>query len=100
MTLHAPQAFFSGSLRFFAAPGFAHDWLTGWTDAASKIWFEIDTVRAGDYAVELRYACPAADAGAKILVQQGTRNWRPRFPSRKRPWLLLPIATRPDANGT
>ena len=32
VTLNAPQAYFEGSLRFFAGPGFAHDWLTGWRD--------------------------------------------------------------------
>jgi arylsulfatase A len=90
VTLHAPQAYFSGSLRFFAGPGYAHDWLTGWTDAASKIWFEIDVVRAGEYAVELRYACPATDAGAKILVTAGDAKLEAAVPAAEAPVVPVP----------
>ncbi|MBI1900012.1 MAG: sulfatase-like hydrolase/transferase [Planctomycetia bacterium] len=70
VTLFAPQAYFSG-LRFAAGPGYAHDYLTGWTDAKSKLWFEIDVSQAGQYEVELRYGCPAADAGSQIRVAAG-----------------------------
>jgi arylsulfatase A len=73
VTLHAPQAYFEG-LKFYAGPGYAHDWLTGWTDAASKAWFEIDVVRAGEYEVALRYTCPAADAGSKLKVTVGDQS--------------------------
>ncbi len=92
MILHAPQAFFSGSPRFFAGPGFAHDWLTGWTDAASKIWFEMDVVRPGDYAVELRYACPAADAGAEISITAGDARLEATVPAAEAP--VIPLAHR------
>jgi hypothetical protein len=90
VTLHAPQAYFSGSLRFFAGPGYAHDWLSGWTDAESKIWFEIDVVRAGEFAVELRYACPAADAGAKIFVSAGDAKLEATVPVAEAPVVPLP----------
>ncbi|MCI0362113.1 MAG: hypothetical protein L0211_26830, partial [Planctomycetaceae bacterium] len=68
VTLHAPQAYFDGSLKFFAGPGYAHDWLTGWSDAASKVWFETDVVRDGDYDLTLRFTCPTADAGSRVKV--------------------------------
>jgi arylsulfatase A-like enzyme len=68
VTLHAPQAYFDGSLKFFAGPGFANDWLTGWTDAKSRVWFEIDVARAGDYDVVIEYLCPAEDAGARVRL--------------------------------
>jgi len=71
VTLHAPQAFFDGSLRFFAGPGYAHDWLTGWSERASQVWFETEVVREGDYDLTLRYTCPASDAGSKIKVTLG-----------------------------
>lgn len=71
VVLHAPQAYFEGSLRFASGPGFAHDWLTGWSDVASKVWFDIDVVRAGKYELALQYACPAADAGSKLRVTVG-----------------------------
>jgi arylsulfatase A len=67
VTLHAPQAYFDGSLKFHAGPGYAHDWLTNWTDAASKVWFDVEAARAGEYDVSLRYTCPTADAGSTTL---------------------------------
>lgn len=94
VTLNAPQAFFSGSLRFSAGPGFAHDWLTGWTDAASKVWFEIDVVQAGDYAVELRYACPAADAGSKIQLSASDAQLEATVPAAEAP--VIPLAHRDE----
>jgi arylsulfatase A len=69
--LHAPQSYFDAPLGFFAGPGFANDWLTHWTDAKAKIWFEIDPIAAGKYAVELRYLCPADDAGSTVRISAG-----------------------------
>lgn len=66
--LHAPQAFFDKPLHFACGPGFAHDWLTGWTDPKAKIWFDVDVVTPGDYDISLGFACPAADAGSKISL--------------------------------
>jgi len=90
VTLHAPQAYFSGSPRFFAGPGFAHDWLTGWTDPQSKVWFEIDVVRPGRYEVELRYACPAADAGSRIRVTAGEASLEAVVATAEAPPIPLP----------
>ncbi len=72
--LHAPQAFFDRPLRFANGPGFANDWLTGWTDPAAKVWWEIDVVQAGDYEVELAFGCQPADAGARIGITAGTES--------------------------
>lgn len=69
--LHAPQAYFDAPLHFASGPGFANDWLTGWTEGRAKVWFEIDVARAGDYAIEIAYACPPADAGSRLRVAIG-----------------------------
>jgi arylsulfatase A len=69
--LHAPQAYFSGGLCFHAGPGFAHDWLTGWTSAEARLWFEVEVTQAAEYAVEIDYACPEAEAGSVIRVRAG-----------------------------
>ncbi len=69
--LHAPQAYFDGSLKFFGGPGFAHDWLENWMDAKSRVWFEVDVAKAGDYEISLRYACRKADAGSSVRVSVG-----------------------------
>lgn len=66
--LHAPQAYFDKPLLFANGPGFANDWLTGWTDAKAKVWFDLDVTAAGDYDIELAFACPPADAGSKIRL--------------------------------
>jgi arylsulfatase A len=71
VTLHAPQAYFDGSLKFYAGPGYAHDWLTNWTDPASRIWFDLEVVKPGTYDVSLRYTSPAADAGSRVVVTLG-----------------------------
>jgi len=69
--LHAPQAYFDKPLLFANGPGFANDWLTGWTDAKFKVWFDITVATAGNYDVELAFACPAVDAGSKLRVTIG-----------------------------
>lgn len=94
VTLHAPQAYFSG-LRFAAGPGFAHDYLTGWTDTESKVWFEIDVAHAGAYDLELRYACAAADAGAKIRVIVGGATLEATAPAALAPVVPLPHRDQP-----
>lgn len=94
VTLHAPQAYFSDPLRFFAGPGFAHDWLSGWTDTAGTIWFEIDVVKAGPYDLELRYACPKQAAGAKIRVSAGEASLDATVPAAEAP--SAPLAHRDE----
>ena len=66
--LHAPQAYFDPPLRFASGPGFANDWLVDWTDAKARIWFELDVVRAGAYAVLLHANVAEADAGATLRL--------------------------------
>ena len=66
VTLHAPQAQFEG-LHFYAGPGFANDWLTGWSKTG-KVWWEIDVAKAGKYKATISYACAAEDAGATIAL--------------------------------
>ena len=90
VTLNAPQAYFDRSLRFYRGPGFAHDWLTGWTDSKSKVWFDIDVVRAGTYELELRYACPKADAGSKIRISVGQSALCATVPPAEAPFARLP----------
>ncbi|MBE7494315.1 MAG: arylsulfatase [Verrucomicrobiaceae bacterium] len=66
--LHAPQAFYDAPLHFASGPGFANDWLTGWTTANAKARFEIDVAAAGDYDIEIAYA---AAAEAKLRLSGG-----------------------------
>jgi arylsulfatase A len=72
--IHAPQSYFTGKLHFASGPGFANDWLTGWTEATDKVWFEIDVVRAGTYRVSLGYVCPKESAGSKLRISAGGQS--------------------------
>lgn len=96
--LHAPQAFFDEPLKFACGPGFANDWLTHWTSAAAKVWFQINVAEEGDYDVAIDYACPAADAGAKIRVSAGTAHAEATVAAAPAPEITLPH--RDDAGRT
>lgn len=90
VTLNAPQAYFDEGLKFFAGPGFAHDWLTGWSDPARRVWFDVDVVRAGRYRLQLKYACPAADAGSRIRVAGGGASLEAVVTAAEAPQIPLP----------
>ncbi|MFV2070290.1 MAG: arylsulfatase, partial [Pirellulales bacterium] len=40
--LPAPEAYPTGKIRWYNKGGFAHDWLTGWTDTADTISWDVD----------------------------------------------------------
>ncbi|MBU4460428.1 MAG: arylsulfatase, partial [Verrucomicrobia bacterium] len=88
--LHAPQAYFTTPLVFACGPGFANDWLTGWSNASGRIWFEIDAAKAGDYAVEIAFACPSADAGSRIRISAGDSAIEAVVPAAPAPDIPLP----------
>ena len=88
--LHAPQAFFDKPLQFASGPGFANDWLTGWTDVKAKVWFDIEAASAGDYDIELALACPPADAGSCVRISVGDAVLSTVIPAAPAPEIPLP----------
>jgi arylsulfatase A len=88
--LHAPQAYLDKPLRFASGPGFANDWLTGWTDAKAKVWFDIEAVTAGEYEIELALACPPADAGSRLRIRVGNESLETVVPAAPAPEIPLP----------
>lgn len=88
--LRAPQAFFDPPLHFASGPGFANDWLTGWTDSKARVWFEIDVFAAGDYDVEIAYGCPAACAGSRLRVTASDGKVEALVPAAEAAELPLP----------
>jgi arylsulfatase A len=56
VTINAPQAHIDGKLRFDHGPGFAHDWITDWSDSDASVMFDLEVVRAGPYDVKIQYA--------------------------------------------
>jgi arylsulfatase A len=81
VTLPAPQAYYDPPLKFNAGPGFANDWLTGWTDPQARIWYELDVQQAGTYRVELACTSRPDDAGAKVRISAGNSALDVEIPS-------------------
>ena len=88
--LHAPQAYLDQPLTFANGPGFANDWLTGWTDAKAKVWFDIEVATAGDYEIEIALACPSADAGSRLRISVGSESIETVVPASPAPEIPLP----------
>lgn len=65
--LPASEVYFDGSIHHYNQ-GYAHDWLTGWTDTNDKIWWDIDVVEAGPFEVEIVYACFAESVGTQLQL--------------------------------
>jgi arylsulfatase A len=72
--LDAPLAYLEGGVRYFGRAGFAHDWITGWTNLAAKVSWQLDVIHDGPYEVTLGYLCPEKSAGSKIHVACGGRS--------------------------
>ena len=66
--LAAPQAYFTGKIHWYNRWGFAHDWLTDWSETEETIWWEVDVVKPGRFAVFLKYACYEDAVGTKLRV--------------------------------
>ncbi len=69
--LPAPEAYFPGEIGWYNRFGFAHDWLTGWTDRRDVIWWEVDVVAAGRYEASIRYTCAPAAVGTRLRIESG-----------------------------
>lgn len=90
VSLHASQSFFSEPIRYESGRGFAHDWLTGWTNTQGKIWFDINVVEAGTYAISVQFGCPAEDAGSTIRVSVPGSACEALVPAAPAPEIDLP----------
>ncbi|MCA9065015.1 MAG: arylsulfatase, partial [Planctomycetaceae bacterium] len=88
--LHAPQAFIDKPLNFANGPGFANDWLTNWIDPKAQVRFELDVKTAGDFDVELAFACPAIDAGSTVRIRSGDQSIEVTIPAADAPEIPLP----------
>ncbi len=69
--LTIPEAYFTGSIRWYNKWGFAHDWLTDWKETRDTIWWEVDVVEAGTFAVKVVYACDEDAVGTVLQVESG-----------------------------
>ena len=69
--LPAHEATLEGTLRYKGKHGWAHDWVTGWSDTDSRVLWHIDVVNTGDYEITLTYTCSQDDVGGEVQVEAG-----------------------------
>ena len=68
--LSVPEAEFDHGLRFSGR--YANNaWLTGWTNTAATVNWDLEAARSGVYDVSLEFLCAPANAGARIRVTVG-----------------------------
>jgi arylsulfatase A-like enzyme len=74
--LLAPEGNPEGAVHYEVRAGWANDWFTGWTDTESSVYWTVNNLREGDYAVTLMYNCPAGSVGSVIEVAVGDARLR------------------------
>lgn len=72
--LQAPEARFSGGIRYKQGNGWANDWLINWQSPADSIWWDVAVARPGTYQLSLQYTAPAAARGSVVTVTVGSQT--------------------------
>ncbi|WP_420148124.1 arylsulfatase [Spirosoma sp.] len=72
--LRAPEAHFSGKLRYKQGNGWANDWLINWQSPADSIWWDVIVERPGTYQLSLQYTAPDAARGAILNVTAANKS--------------------------
>jgi arylsulfatase A len=90
VSLHASQSYFDKSIRYESGRGFAHDWLTGWTNPDSTIWFDVHVVQEGNYEISLDYACLKSNAGVELKVSSQDSFCKAKVKAALSPEIELP----------
>jgi arylsulfatase A-like enzyme len=70
VTLSAPEATLNG-VAFKGRKGWANDWITNWASTDASAAWRINVAEAGNFEVELHYACPAKEIGSRMRVEVG-----------------------------
>lgn len=93
VVLNAPQVHIEGDLRFDHGPGFAHDWITGWSDTKASVMFDLEVIQGGPYKLSLLYATekPEGDVTLKILTTGSKKlETTVKLPPQEAPIIPLP----------
>ena len=56
-------------VRFSQRPGWAHDWITHWTDPDATARWPIKIVRGGNYSIAAQLSCGAANVDCELVVE-------------------------------
>ncbi|GAB3279666.1 sulfatase-like hydrolase/transferase [Larkinella harenae] len=90
--LQAPEARFSGAVRYKQGSGWANDWLVNWQSPADSIWWDVVVERAGVYRLSLQYTAPQAARGTILTVKAGNQTLQQVLPNGFDP----PLKPSPD----
>ncbi|GAB3319887.1 sulfatase-like hydrolase/transferase [Larkinella ripae] len=90
--LQAPEARFSGQVRFKQGNGWANDWLINWQTPADSIWWDVVVTRPGGYQLSLAYTAPDAARGAVVTVTAAKQTVHQSLPGGFDP----PLKASPD----
>jgi len=63
-----PEATWHGGLKFGGRHA-NNNWVTNWVSTDAHVYWDIDVVHAGPYAMTLMYICPEEDVGARVCVE-------------------------------
>jgi arylsulfatase A-like enzyme len=69
--MQAPEAHFSGNIRYKQGNGWANDWLINWQSPADSIWWDVAVERPGVYQLSLQYTARDAALGTLLTIQVG-----------------------------
>jgi len=72
--LQAPEAHFTGKVRYKQGNGWANDWLINWQSAADSIWWDVVVERPGVYQLSLQYTTPATALGTQLAIRVGHKT--------------------------
>ena len=72
--LQAPEAHFTGKVRYKQGSGWANDWLINWQSPSDSIWWDVLVERPGAYQLSLQYTCPDAARGTILMITAGNKT--------------------------
>ncbi len=71
--LPAVESLFSGDIRFYGESGWSNDWLTNWSSESDKVWWNLDVVKEGEFAVFVEYSLSAGNEGVLLSAGSGSK---------------------------
>lgn len=72
--LQAPEAHFSGKVRYKQGNGWANDWLINWQSPADSIWWDVAVERPGVYQLSMQYTARDAALGTVLTLTTGNQT--------------------------
>lgn len=90
--LQAPEAHFSGTVRYQQGNGWANDWLINWRSPTDSIWWDVAVARPGVYEFSLQYTARGAALGTILTLTAGNQTLKQTLKTSFNP----PLKPSPD----